>query len=387
MINRVFLIVLDSLGIGEMPDAVKYGDSGCNTLASVSRSAEFDVPNLRRLGLFNIPGVSCAEPVQSPEGAFARMAELSNGKDTVTGHWEICGVVSPRDMPTYPDGFPQRIIDKFSAAVGREVLCNKPYSGTEVIKDYGQEHVETGKLIVYTSADSVFQIAAHEDVVPLDELYDACRAAREILCGDDSVGRVIARPFTGKYPNFTRTANRHDYALAPPSDTLLNALTAAGRDVIAVGKIYDIFAGSGIGEKILTKGNDDGMRATDEIIARDFSGLCFINLVDFDMLYGHRNDTDGYAAALSRFDKWLGGALHKLQDGDILMITGDHGCDPAAPGTDHTREYTPLIVYGKEVRRVNLGDRRSFADIGATIADIFGINPDIAGESFKGEIL
>ena len=383
--NRVFLIVLDSFGVGELPDADAFGDKGSHTLRSCAAQKEFDVPNMIDLGLFNIDGVGIGTPVKAPKGAFGKCAELSRGKDTTTGHWEIACLVSKQPMPTYPDGFPQEVLDAFCKATGRGVLCNKPYSGTAVIRDYGKQHMETGDLIVYTSADSVFQIAAHEDVVPVEQLYDYCRMAREILQGEHAVGRVIARPFTGEWP-FTRTSRRHDFSLVPPQDTMLDALQNAGLDVIGVGKIYDIFAGKGLREPLPTSGNADGMAKTDAIVRTDFHGLCFVNLVDFDMLYGHRNDAPGYAAALTAFDSWLGGFLPQLREDDVLIITADHGCDPLTESTDHSREYIPLLVYGESVTPCNLGVRESYADIGKTVCDLLGVKNDLAGTSFKEEI-
>ena len=384
MTNRVFLIVLDSFGIGAMPDAAKYGDAGANTLASVLTSDKCKTDNLAKLGLFHIDGLSGGEG--EPIGAYARMTEASNGKDTIIGHWEMCGVISERDMPTYPNGFPKEILDEFERRTGRGVLCNLPYSGTAVIADYGIEHVETGKWIVYTSADSVFQIAAHEDIVPIDELYRACEIAREILQGEHSVGRVIARPFTGEYP-FTRTARRHDYALLPPHDTTLDLLKKAGLDVISVGKISDVFAGMGVTKAVKTSGNTDGLAKTLEVQASDFNGFAFINLVDFDMVYGHRRDIDGYAAAIAEFDGWLPKFIENMREGDVLMLTGDHGCDPGHHGTDHTREYTPLLVYGKHIAPKNLGVRSAFADIGASICEMLGVENTLPGESFAKEVL
>lgn len=381
--KRVFLIVLDSAGIGELPDAANYGDEGSNTLKACYMQKEFNTPNMKKLGLFNISGVDYASGVEAPTGAYGRLMEKSKGKDTTTGHWEICGLVSEKPFPTYPNGFPKEVLDEFSRRTGRGVLCNKPYSGTKVILDYGRQHLETGDLIVYTSADSVFQIAAHEDKVPIEQLYEYCRIAREILQGEHGVGRVIARPFIGEYPNFERTPRRHDFSLVPPKDTILDELSAAGYDVRPVGKIYDIFAGKGVMDAEPTVGNRDGMAKTDAWVERDFTGLCFVNLVDFDMLYGHRNDAVGYARALSEFDAWLGGFLPKLRDDDILFITADHGCDPITPSTDHSREYIPLLVYGKNIKSVDLGTRSSFADIGKTVADIFGVKSKTAGESFK----
>ena len=383
--KRVFLIVLDSFGVGALPDAAAYQDAGSHTLRSCAMQKAFDVPNLISLGLYNIDGVGVGTPVPSPMGAFGKCAEASKGKDTTTGHWEIAGLISEKAMPTYPEGFPPEVIAAFEKATGRKVLCNKPYSGTAVIRDYGKAHVATGDLIVYTSADSVFQIAAHEDVVPVEQLYGYCRMAREILRGEHAVGRVIARPFTGDWP-FTRTSRRHDFSLVPPGDTMLDALQGAGLDVIGVGKIYDIFAGKGLRAPLPTSGNEDGMAKTDAIAETDFHGLCFVNLVDFDMLYGHRNDAPGYAAALTAFDRWLGGFLPKLRDDDILIITADHGCDPLTESTDHSREYIPVLVYGKQVLPHNLGVRRTYADIGKTVCGLFGVKNDLAGISFQQEI-
>ncbi len=383
MIDRVFLIVLDSFGIGALPDAADYGDEGANTLRSIRTSDKFRADNLRKLGLFNIDGLTGG--TDAPVGAYARMTEASNGKDTIIGHWEMCGVISDHDMPTYPNGFPKELLDEFSRRTGRGVLCNLPYSGTAVIADYGREHVETGKWIVYTSADSVFQIAAHESVVPIEELYRACEIAREILQGEHGVGRVIARPFEGEHP-YTRTSRRHDYALLPPHDTTLDLVKKAGLDVISVGKISDVFAGMGVTKAIKTSGNTDGMAKTLEVQSSDFRGFAFINLVDFDMTYGHRRDIDGYAAATAEFDGWLPKFIENMRENDVLMITGDHGCDPGYKGTDHTREYTPLLVYGKHIAPKNLGVRGTFADIGASICEMLGIENTVAGESFFREV-
>lgn len=381
MSKRVFLIVLDSLGIGEMPDAYKFNDQGSNTLKSLRKSNEYDTPTLISLGLFNIDGVGGG--VENARGSFARNLEASNGKDTTIGHWEIAGIISNTALPTYPNGFPSKIISRFEQETGKKVLCNKTYSGTEVIKDYGKKHIETGDLIVYTSADSVFQIASHEDVVSIDDLYKYCQIARNILQGDDGVGRVIARPFTGEYP-FVRTANRKDFSLSPPKDTMLNLLQKGGYEVKAVGKISDIFAGSGITLSYKSKSNNEGMQKTQEITKEDFEGLCFVNLVDFDSKYGHRNDVDGYAKALREFDNWLSDFLPLLKQDDILIITADHGCDPNTPSTDHSREYTPLLVYGKNIKGgINLNTRKSFADISATILDYFNIDKETTdGNSF-----
>ena len=379
--KRVFLIVLDSFGIGQMPDAEKFGDYGVDTLGTVSKSPYFSMPNMEKLGLFQIEGTSVESKVTDITGRVARMTEASMGKDTTIGHWEIAGIYSPTPLPTYPDGFPKEVLDAFKKATGRGVLCNKPYSGTEVIKVYGDEHVKTGDLIVYTSADSVFQIAAHEDVVPVEQLYEYCRMARKILTGKHGVGRVIARPFTGENGNYTRTPRRHDFSLEPPGDTILNILQAHGKDTIAVGKIFDIFAGSGISEHVFTSGNAEGIERTLEYLDKDFEGICFINLVDFDMLYGHRRDIDGYAKALSYFDGKLPEIMAKMRDEDVLMITADHGCDPGyLKTTDHTREYTPFVMYGKPVAPGNLGTRKTFADIGASVLQYFDIVPDFTGE-------
>lgn len=384
--KRVFLMVLDSVGIGEMPDAADFGDEGSNTLAAAATSSYFSMPNMKKLGLFNIEGVTCGEKEADPAGAVARMTEVSKGKDTTIGHWEIAGVISPKPLPTFPEGFPRELLDEFEKETGRKVICNKPYSGTEVIKDYGREHVETGALIVYTSADSVFQIAAHEDVVPIEELYRYCEIARRLCTGRFGVGRVIARPFEGKWP-YKRTSRRHDYSLVPPKETMLDAICAAGQKVLAVGKINDIFAGQGISGMVRTAGNAEGIDRTIEYLGQDFEGLCFINLVDYDMLYGHRNDVDGYAKALTYFDERLPEILAAMREDDLLMITADHGCDPITPSTDHSREYTPLVIAGARVKAgINLGTRSSFADTAATILDYLGVKGEIAGESFLKEI-
>ncbi len=386
--KRVFLIVLDSFGIGAMPDSADYGDIGVNTLAAISKSPKFKADNLKKLGLFNIDGVECGEKVPNTAAAICRLKELSKGKDTTIGHWEIAGIVSSNPLPTYPNGFPKDLLDEFSKRVGRGVICNKTYSGTEVIKDYGDEHIKSGDLIVYTSADSVFQIAAHEDIVPLEDLYKYCKIARELLTGEHGVGRVIARPFKTVNGVYTRTSNRHDYSLEPPKDTMLDFIKNKGLDTIAVGKIYDIFAGKGVSEHIFTSGNTDGMAKSLEYAKKDFEGLCFINLVDFDMLYGHRNDVDGYAAAIAEFDGWLDEFLPLLKEEDILIITADHGCDPAyTVSTDHSREYVPLLVYGNSIKPVNLGTKEGFCSIGKTVCDYLGVDADIDGESMLSEIL
>lgn len=387
MSKRVFLIVLDSCGIGEMPDAYKFGDRDCNTLKRISGSNFFSCKNTGEMGLGNIDGCGYLEKSKTPTASVARIAEMSNGKDTTIGHWEIAGVVSEKPLPTYPDGFPEEILKKFSKETGRGVLCNKPYSGTEVIKDYGKEHIETGDLIVYTSADSVFQIAAHEEIVPLEELYNYCRIARSILCGEHAVGRVIARPFVTENGKFVRTANRHDFSLEPPGETMLDAIKNSGMDVYAIGKIFDIFAGKGITEHIFTHSNTEGMQKALEATNKDFNGLCFVNLVDFDMLYGHRQDIDGYAQAFSEFDKWLEIFTKSLRKEDILIITADHGCDPGDESTDHTREYVPLIIYGNNIKPVNLGTLSTYADISATVTDYLNVDFETVGKSHIAEIL
>ena len=387
--KRIFLIVLDSFGIGAMPDSEAFGDVGVNTLAACATSPKLHIPNMIAAGLGNIDGVACLPKTDAPVGAYARLTEASMGKDTTIGHWEIAGVVSPNPLPTYPNGFPEEVLKAFEEATGRGCLCNLPYSGTDVIRDYGQQHLDTGKWIVYTSADSVFQVAAHEELIPLEELYDACHKARNILRGKHGVGRVIARPFVGDSVNgFKRTSNRHDYSLEPPKATMLDAIKAAGLDSIAVGKIHDIFAGYGDTEYVYNKSNANGMEHTANFAKKDFKGLCFVNLVDFDMVYGHRRDIDGYANALTEFDAWLGDFLPTLGEEDLVMITADHGCDPAYTATtDHTREYVPLLILGKTVKPGSLGTRKSFADIAATVTELLGVDYDTPGESFTAEIL
>lgn len=385
--RRVFVIVLDSYGCGDAPDAAAFCDEGSNTLKSISGSALYNTPNMKKMGLFNIDGNDYISGVDKPVGAYGRLTESSQGKDTTIGHWEIAGIISDKPLPTYPDGFPQEILDAISEKTGRGVLCNKPYSGTDVIRDYGQEHIDTGKLIIYTSADSVLQIAAHEDIVPVEELYRYCEIARDILVGEHGVGRVIARPFVGSSGDFTRTPRRHDYSLVPPATTMMDALIDAGYSTYGVGKIYDIFAGKGIQNTVRIEDNVDGMRKTLEYQREDFKGLCFVNLVDFDMKYGHRRDISSYAWAATVFDGILATFMDRMEDRDILMITADHGCDPGYKGTDHTRERVPLLVYGKDVREdVNLGTRASYADIAATVLDIFGVEQTVQGESFWNDI-
>ena len=387
--KRVFLIVLDSFGIGQMPDAAAFGDVGVNTLAACATSEKLCIPNMVAAGLGNIDGVDCLPKTQTPAGAVARLTERSMGKDTTIGHWEIAGIVSENPLPTYPDGFPEEVLAPFRAATGRGVLANAPWSGTAVIDEYGDEHVKTGDLIVYTSADSVFQIAAHEDIVPPEQLYEYCRIARKLLVGKHGVGRVIARPFVGTGKgNFKRTSNRHDFSLEPPKATMLDAIKAAGLDSIGVGKIYDIFAGIGTTEHVYNQSNANGMEHTTNYAAKDFKGLCFVNLVDFDMQFGHRRDIDGYAKALTEFDTWLGNFLPTLGEDDLVMITADHGCDPAYTATtDHPREFVPLLILGKKVKPVNLGTRGSFADIAATVTDLLGVEYDTPGKSFAEEIV
>lgn len=377
---------MDSFGIGAEPDADKFGDVGTNTLKSCLASKYFKADNLKKMGFFNIDGVKelgYTDVEENPTAVYGRMQEASMGKDTTIGHWEIAGVISPEPLPTFPDGFPEETLKEFERLTGRGVLCNKPYSGTTVINEYGDEHVKTGKWIVYTSADSVFQIAAHEEVVPLEELYEACRTARKILKGKTGVGRVIARPFVGKgNGNYTRTSNRHDFSLEPPKTTMLDDIKNAGLASIGIGKIKDIFAGVGITEYTYTTGNEDGINKTLEYMDKDFEGLLFVNLVDYDMLYGHRRDIDGYAKAVAYFDDKLTEIIGKMRDDDVLMITADHGCDPGyTKTTDHTREYVPFIMYGKNITPKNLGTHKTFADMGATVLDYLNVNGTISGQS------
>ena len=383
MAKRVFLIVLDSFGVGGAPDAAKFGDEGSNTLAAVLSYSNAAFPNLAKMGLLAIDGEDdpritsykkAQESIPSPIGSYARVREISAGKDSTIGHWEIAGIISDKAQPTYPDGFPEEVMKALKEATGKEYLCNKPYSGTDVIRDYGEEHMKTGKPIIYTSADSVLQIAAHEEIIPLNELYDICAKAREVMTGDHAVGRVIARPFVGEPGSFTRTANRHDFSLAAPSSTMLDLLKNEGYDVISIGKIYDLFAGRGLTESNPTKGNTDGINKTIEMMDRDFTGLCFTNLVDFDMKYGHRNDIEGYATAMHEFDDALGIILSKLRDDDLLIITADHGCDPSTASTDHSRECIPLLIYGDGYRTpCNMGELSGFNNIaGIVLTAIMG---------------
>ena len=384
--KRIFLIVLDSFGIGAMPDSNDFGDKDVNTLRSCAATGNLHIPNLIKAGLGNIDGVECLPKTENPTACYGRLAEASRGKDTTIGHWEIAGIVSDTPLPTYPEGFPEEVLAPFREQTGRGVLANAPWSGTAVIEKYGEEHLKTGDLIVYTSADSVFQIAAHEEIVPPQQLYEYCRIARKILQGRHAVGRVIARPFVGTPGNFKRTANRHDFSLEPPKTTLLDAVKKAGLQSIGVGKIHDIFAGRGLTEYVYNKSNTDGMKHTMDYAKKDWEGLCFVNLVDFDMLYGHRRDAEGYAAALSEFDRWLGDFLKEIGPEDAVIITADHGCDPAyTESTDHTREYVPLLVMGQKIKPKNLGTRETFSDIAATVAQMLGISLDIPGKALPIE--
>ena len=373
--KRVFLIVLDSFGIGEAPDADKFGDVGANTLRTISGSPKFNCPNMTKLGLFNVEGTDYKEGVENPIGMYGKMQEESMGKDTIIGHWELAGLVSHKPMPTFPQGFPDSFVKEFEKKTGRKCLCNKPYSGTEVIKDYGEEHMKTGALILYTSADSVCQIAANESIVPVEELYEYCRMAREMLTGDMAVGRVIARPFEGtKKDDFKRTTRRHDFALSPFADTMLDKITNSGKEVISIGKIVDIFNNRGITKFYRTTGNREGMEKITQVAKEDFNGLCFLNLVDFDMLYGHRRNIEGYANAATEFDRFLGGFMEQLRDEDLLIITADHGCDPAfTMTTDHTREYVPLLIYNKNIKPKNLGIIKGFSYVSKVVCESLNI--------------
>ncbi len=384
--KRVFIFVLDSCGIGAAFDAADFGDGNANTLKRISGDKNFSADNMNALGLCEIDGVSYLGENKDHTAAVARLCERSAGKDTTVGHWEIAGLISEKPLPTYPQGFPEDLIAEFSRRVGRGVLCNRPYSGTKVIEDFGEEHLKSGKLIVYTSADSVFQIAAHEDIVPIEELYEICRIARELLQGDHAVGRVIARPFVGRPGAFSRTANRHDFSLPPQGETLLDDITDAGLDVFAIGKINDIFANKGISEYVYTESNADGMEKALASLSREKEGLTFINLVDFDSVFGHREDISGYAAAFAQFDSFLPRFIEKMQADDILIITADHGCDPGDGSTDHTREYVPLIVYGEKIKPLNLGTINGFSAIAATVADYLSVPYRGAGESIFQKI-
>lgn len=386
--KRVIIIVLDSAGIGELPDAAEYGDVGSNTLGNIAASVNgFALPNLEKLGLGNIEGTVGFKAAEEPMGCFGKMAERSAGKDTTTGHWELAGITLIKPFPVYPEGFPEDIVRQFENAIGTKTLGNYPASGTVIINELGHQHVKTGYPIIYTSADSVFQIAAHEDIIPIERLYEICRTAREILKGEHAVGRVIARPFIGTEGNYTRTANRRDFSLEPPDKTLLDHVKEAGLEVKAIGKIDDIFAGRGITDSVHIQGNMDGVDKAIGFIRKEFSGLIFANLVDFDMQFGHRNDTEGYARALKEFDGRVPEIIDAMKDQDILFITADHGCDPTTKSTDHSREYVPLLVYGKGIRRgVNLGIRKTFSDLAQTAAEILGVGGSFDAASFYGEI-
>ena len=388
-INRAILIVLDSVGIGELPDAADFGDVGSNTLGNITKKCGgISLPNLSKLGLGKIDGINYLPVPEQVDGSYARMSEVSNGKDTITGHWELAGLQLSKPFPTYPEGFPQEVLDEFTRLTGRGVLANCAASGTEIIKQYGEEHMKTGKLIVYTSADSVFQIAAHEDLVPIDELYRICQIARDMLKDEHMVGRVIARPFVGEPGNFTRTSNRRDYSAAPASDTILDKLSQKGLDVIAVGKIEDIFSKKGITKADHTKSNMHGVDMTIDFMKQQNKGLIFTNLVDFDMLFGHRNNAQGYKEALEEFDKRLPEIIEAMKEDDVLIITADHGCDPTTESTDHSREYVPLLIYGNNIKSdVNLGTRGTFADVASTLADMFGAENVFPATSFYSEIV
>jgi len=390
MINNVTLIVLDSVGIGELPDAHCYGDEGSNTLSNIIRDAnDVKLPNLNKLGIGKIKGVTGLQTVDKVDGSYGRLMEKSPGKDTTTGHWEIGGIILEQPFPTFRDGFPDELIRHFEQQIGSKILGNKVASGTEIINELGAEHIKTGYPIVYTSADSVFQIAAHEDVIPVNRLYEICEIAREMLKGKYAVGRVIARPFIGESGNFTRTANRRDFSLKPIHDTMLDKIKSAGYEVMAVGKIEDIFSGQGITESVHTENNMDGIDKTIEFIKKHRKGLIFTNLVDFDMKYGHRNDVEGYAKALMDFDSRLPEIMSNLREDEVLMITADHGCDPTTESTDHSREYIPVLIYGDKIKKgIDIGTRESFTDIGKTILDMLGIYDEKAnGQSFANMIM
>lgn len=383
---RGFVIVLDSFGVGAAPDAAKFGDEGASTIKTIYKSKYFSAENMKKMGLLAIDGVDL-DGKDNHTAAFARMRELSAGKDTTIGHWEMAGIVSKNPLPTFPNGFPSEVIDEFEKQTGRKVIVNRPYSGTQVIKDYGEEHLKTGALIVYTSADSVFQIAANEAIVSDDELYRYCKIARKILTGKYGVGRVIARPFEGKTAaDFVRTPRRHDFSLEPPRDTMLDILQKKGKKTIAIGKIYDIFAHRGIDEHYFTENNTQGIAKTLEIAKTDFDGLCYTNLVDCDMLYGHRRDIDGYAKAISEFDDCLPRLVGDLRDDDFLIITADHGCDPGFKGTDHTREYVPLLIYSKGIKGKNLGTIDGFGAVADTVLSMFDIKSTLDGKHILDEI-
>lgn len=388
---RVFWIVLDSAGVGAAPDAALFDDEGCDTFGNCIRYGKehgYSFPNMTAMGLGNIQGTSFRDPKEKILGTYMKMQEKSMGKDTTVGHWEMAGMVSERPLPTYPNGFPEEIVKAIEEFSGRKVICNLPYSGTEVLKDYGKQQMEEDSLIVYTSADSVLQIAAHEDMIPVEELYEICKKARELMQGEHGVGRIIARPYVGTYPDLERTVRRHDFSLQPPKETILDAMMDKGLATIGVGKIYDIFAGKGISETYPNQGNTKNMEKTMELMDKDFEGLCYVNLVDFDMIYGHRRDVEGYTRALAEVDVQLGQMMAKMGTEDILIVTADHGCDPAFKGTDHTREFIPCLIYGDKIRQdLDLGCRSTYADMAATIAEIFGLSYQGDGESFWKEII
>lgn len=389
MIKRVIWLILDSVGMGALPDASEYGDEGSNTIGNVSKAVGgLHLPNMINLGLGNIDEIKGVDKAQNPIGCYGRLAELAKGKDTTTGHWEMAGVYVENPFPTYPEGFPEETITKYEKAIGTKVIGNKPASGTEIIKELGEEHIKTGYPIVYTSADSVFQIAAHEEVIPIERLYEICNIAREMLIEKHAVARVIARPFIGEIGNFTRTGNRKDFSLTPPYDTVLDKVKNDNMDVLSVGKIKDIFSGKGITGGVKTKDNMDGVDKTIELIKKDSNGLIFINLVDFDMKWGHRNNIEAYAKGLEEFDKRLPEIIDSMKETDVIFINADHGCDPTVPGTDHSREYVPFLAYGKLLNEnVNIGTRKTFADIGQTIAEILNVEKLKIGDSFKSEIV
>ena len=387
--KRIILIILDSVGVGALPDAYKYNDENSNTLGNISKKiGGLNLPNLKKMGLGNIIYIQGIKPQLSPIANYGKMAEVSVGKGSTTGHWELMGLQISKPFPTYPNGFPEEIMNKFHMAIGRKTLGNYPASGTEIIKILGDKHIITKKPIVYTSADSVFQVATHEEVIPLQELYEICKKAREILTGEHAVSRVIARPFIRKKGKFIRTKARKDFSLEPTGKTLLDFLIEQDKEVLAVGKISDIFVGRGITKKFTTKSNLDGIKKIIKLVNNNMGDMIFANLIDFDMLYGHRNNPEGYANALIEFDVNIPEILDSMRSNDILFITADHGCDPTTPSTDHSREYVPLLVYGKDIKSgVNLGTRKSFADVGKTIAEILNIKVDIKGESFAKHIL
>ena len=387
-IKRAILVVLDGVGAGANPDAHAYGDDGASSLEHCAQAiGGLELPNLGSIGLGNITPILGTPPIERAKGGYGRMAEAGAGKDSVTGHWEITGVVLQKALPTYPHGFPADVVEQFEHAIGRKVLGNKPASGTEIIKELGEEHVRTGRPILYTSADSVFQVAAHQDVIPLEELYHMCKLARNMLTGENAVGRVIARPFIGTPGNFKRTEHRRDFSLAPPGTTLLDILKESGKEVIGIGKIEDLFAGRGLTQRDHTETNRDGMAATLRWLERDFTGLLFVNLVEFDMLWGHRRDSQGYAQALREVDSWFAQVQQVMRPDDAIFFSADHGVDPTYRGSDHTREEVPLLAYGKPVRAgVNLGVRATFADLGQTLAQALGVEPLAAGTSFAGEL-